>query len=112
MWGKKSLGKAYLLIWESLLESQEATGTHPGDTDTGSSHFGELLVPCGQSADKRHFVILPLAISAGTWLHPPAVITPVRTLEVLTFCPVQIRAKIICSHAFVAKTRTLSTSAE
>ena len=41
----KEPGSAHLLILESLLERQEATGTHPGDTDAGSNHFGELIVP-------------------------------------------------------------------
>lgn len=42
---ERGLGQTYLLVLESLPERQEAAGTHPGDTDTGSSHFEELLLP-------------------------------------------------------------------
>ena len=45
--GKKEawvLGQTQLLILESLLKRQEATGAHPGDIDTDGSHFGELIL--------------------------------------------------------------------
>ena len=32
---------------ENLLERQKATLAHLGDIDTGRSHFGELVLPCG-----------------------------------------------------------------
>ena len=37
--------KGVLLILQSLPEGKEATGNPPGDKDTGSSHFGELILP-------------------------------------------------------------------
>ena len=40
-----SLRQTYLLILESLPETQEATAAHPGDTDAGSSHLGESILP-------------------------------------------------------------------
>ena len=41
---EKCLGQTHLLILESLQEQQEATGTHLGDRDADSSHFGELIL--------------------------------------------------------------------
>ena len=35
----------HLLTLESHLERQETTGTHHGDIDADSSHFGELILP-------------------------------------------------------------------
>lgn len=50
-----------MLILESLLERQEATGTHPEDTDTGRSHLGGLFYYMDTGAGKGHFRILPLS---------------------------------------------------
>ena len=36
---ERSLGQTHLLIMESLLKGQEATGAQPGATDTGGSQF-------------------------------------------------------------------------
>ena len=36
----KELESAHLLILESTLEEEEATGTHSGDTDTGRNYLG------------------------------------------------------------------------
>lgn len=44
----RSLGQTYQLISEILLENQEATRTHPGNTDTGGNHFWELVLSYGQ----------------------------------------------------------------
>ena len=44
-WFERSLGQTSLLTLKSLLERQEATAAHPGNVDTGSSHFGELVLP-------------------------------------------------------------------
>ena len=46
---------------ESLSERQEATGAHPEFVDTGSSHFGEFVLPHGYCAGKWYFGILPLS---------------------------------------------------
>ena len=35
----KEPGSDELAALESLLERQDATGAHPGDIDTGGSHF-------------------------------------------------------------------------
>ena len=40
---ERSLGQTHLLGKPS--GEMGCDGTHPGDPDTGSSHFGELLVP-------------------------------------------------------------------
>ena len=40
----RSLRQTYLLILEILQEKQEETAAHPGDIDTGGSHFGEFLL--------------------------------------------------------------------
>lgn len=48
------------LILESLLEKPEATETPLGDTGTGDSHFGELILPQHIDAGKRYFGILTL----------------------------------------------------
>lgn len=40
-----SLGQTYLLTLISLLERQEASRAHPEDIETGSSHFGEFVLP-------------------------------------------------------------------
>ena len=52
---ERSLGQTYLLILESLLERQEATGAHPGDTDTGSSHCEQCVLPQGQVCRQAPF---------------------------------------------------------
>lgn len=44
---KGILSQTYLLILEHLLvRHQRATGTLPGDTENGGSHFWELIPPC------------------------------------------------------------------
>ena len=40
---QRTLSHTYLLIWEGLLERQEATGTPSADTDPGSSHFWSMI---------------------------------------------------------------------
>ena len=56
-----SLVQTHLLILESLSEREEATEASPWDIDTGSTHFGEVLLPQGTGAGKCPFEILPLA---------------------------------------------------
>ena len=41
----KTLDQIYLLIFESFLKRQEATGDHPWDTDANGSHLEELVLP-------------------------------------------------------------------
>ena len=45
----------------SLSERKEATEASPWNTDTGSTHFGEVLLTYSTGADKCPFEILPLA---------------------------------------------------
>ena len=63
IWGViwKEPGQISLLIWESLPEGQEATGTPSGDTDAGGSHLGELIHHEDAGAEKHHFRVPPLA---------------------------------------------------
>ena len=56
-----SLAQTHLQILESLLESQQATGTSLEDTDTGSSHFGSLFYHKDVCSNKHHFGIVPLS---------------------------------------------------
>ena len=42
---KRILDETHFLFLESLPESQEATGAHAGDTDTGGSYLGEFILP-------------------------------------------------------------------
>ena len=57
---EKSLGQTHSLILESLPVTQEATGTHPGDRDTGSSHLGSSFYHKETGAGKGHFGVLSL----------------------------------------------------
>ena len=66
--GKKEawvLGQTQLLILESLLKRQEATGAHPGDIDTDGSHFGELILWPGHWCWQAPF-----------WKPPPNLLVP------------------------------------
>ena len=51
----RDLSHIYLLILESLLDSQEATGTHPRDSDTGWNHLLETILPMDTDGGKCHF---------------------------------------------------------
>ena len=46
-WNWTELGQTHLLILESPLHRQEATGAWLEDTDTGGSQFWEIILPCG-----------------------------------------------------------------
>ena len=54
----------------SLLERQEATAAHPGDTDTGGSHFWKLFLTHRTSAGKCYFGILLPAYTPNTQPYP------------------------------------------
>ena len=60
---QRTLSHTYLLIWEGLLERQEATGTPSADIDPGSSHFGQLVLPREQWCYQVPFGALHLAYS-------------------------------------------------
>lgn len=51
---QRSLGHTYLLILESVPESQEATAAHLGNIDTDGSNSGEFLLLCGNYCCKHH----------------------------------------------------------
>ena len=55
---ERSLGQTHLLNLESLPDRQEATGTCPGDTDTGGSHLGSSFYHMDSAAGKLHCGIL------------------------------------------------------
>ena len=52
---QRTLSHTYLLIWEGLLERQEATGTPSADTDPGSSHFWKLILTQGHRCWQEPF---------------------------------------------------------
>ena len=52
---QRTLSHTYLLIWEGLLEMQEATGTPSADTDLGSSHFWKLILTQGHWCRQEPF---------------------------------------------------------
>ena len=54
----------------SLLERQEATAAHPGDTDTGGSHFWKLFLTHRTSAGKCYSAILLPAYAPNTQPYP------------------------------------------
>lgn len=66
-----------------LWERQEATKTHPEDTDTGNSHLGELILPQGHWCEQILFWNPPYSflVSGHSPFHQPAGIS-LRTLEV------------------------------
>ena len=66
-----SLVQTHLLILENLSEREEATEASPWDIDTGSTHFGEVLLPQGTGAGKCPFEIPLWFVSFRTQPHPP-----------------------------------------
>ena len=66
-----------------LWERQEATKTYPVDTDTGSSHLGEIILPQGHWCEQILLWNLPysLLVSGHRPFHQPAGIS-LRILEV------------------------------
>ena len=66
----------HLVILESLLERREETGAHPGDTDTGGSHFWKLVLPQGHCCWPVPFwnppsSLLALGLAPPTSLEAP-----------------------------------------
>ena len=57
---ERTLSHTYLLIWEGLLERQEATGTPSADIDPGSSRFWKLILTQGHQCWQDHFGVLSL----------------------------------------------------
>ena len=57
---ERTLSHTYLLIWEGLLERQEATGTPSADIDPVSSHFWKLILTQGHQCWQDHFGVLSL----------------------------------------------------
>ena len=52
---QRTLSHTYLLIWEGLLERQEASGTPSADIYLGSSHFWKLILTQGHRCWQEPF---------------------------------------------------------
>lgn len=78
-----------------LWERQEATKTHPEDTDTGISHLGELILPQGHWCEQILFRNPPYSflVSGHSPFHQPAGIS-LRTLEVKLLMIASLEANI------------------
>ena len=65
------LNQTHLPIFESLLERQETTETHPGGIDTGSSHLGAHLTTRTLALVRTILEFSLQFISVWTLSHPP-----------------------------------------
>ena len=86
----KLLGQTHLLIMESFLEKQKTNRVSPGDTDPGSSHFWEAILPQGHRCWQVLFWSPPSSLSTRDCLptrQPAPVLGHTQAVQPATLRP-------------------------